>query len=434
MNHKELMQELQRRIRLDKQQTATLMTCLERILTDDAVAVREVVWPGMGRFISHKHPEYVEQNATTGETVLYPPRITYRFQADRTLEDNGLVEKLATRSGTEAETVSAFLAKLADCIMDTLGKGEEVNITGLGSFSMIDVRQGEARRVAYLPDEKMRNAVNAPFSCFEAMVIESQAQATETPAREESGDNALAEPSETPEEPHSGLEEPEQEPQQELQNEPQNEPHDEPQASVETPVQSEPRRSSWWITAAVVLLLILAGAAIWMFAPSQGPEARKEAVTKEQCKQMPESDSADKQDTTLVVSNVTTGKDSASVAVVVAGPSAQPSSVSPDNSQKEPAAVKQPTDEQILKENGSPVREELKAGQRLTLVALKYYGSKAFWPYIYEVNRFQISDPNNVPVGVSLYLPDPVYWGIDSTDERSLNKAKIKAAKLINQQ
>ena len=429
MNHKELMQELQRRIRLDKQQTATLMACLKRIITDDALAVRETVWAGMGRFVSHKHPEYVEQNAATGETVLYPPRITCRFQADRTLEDSGLIGKLADRSGAETETVSMFLARLADCIMEALEKGEEAEITGLGSFSMIDVRQGEARRVAYLPDEKMREAVNAPFSCFEPVVIESRAQAAETPVGEGSGENAPAEPSETPEA-DTGHDEPEQE----LQDEPQVDLKDEPQTVVETPVHAEPRRSHWLITAAVALLLILAGAAIWMFAPSQQAEPRKETARPEQPGQAPETDSPVNKDTSHVASDVTTGADTMLSASVVYD-TAAPTPAAPQDIAREDSTVrKQPADEQILKENGRPVREELKAGQRLTLVALKYYGSKAFWPYIYEVNRFQIDNPNNVPVGVNLYLPDPVYWGIDSTDERSLTKAKIKAAKLINRQ
>lgn len=440
MNHKELMQELQHRIRLDKQQTATLMTCLERILTDDAVAIREVVWAGMGRFISHKHPEYVEQNATTGETVLYPPRITYRFQADRTLEDNGLIEKLATRSGVEAETVFAFLTKLADCIMDALGKGEEVNISGLGSFSIIDVRQGEARRVAYLPDEKMRDAVNAPFSCFEPMVIESRFQATETPALEEPLEDTLAEPSETAE-PVSSQEEPEEE----LQLDPPSvdespilsetaKDMENPRSDINSDNNGDRRRSLGWVIAASVLLPVLTGAAIWMFTPSKEQAKRKETVQIERPRQISVTDSSDTRDTSFAVPNATTEADSSPEALVVTDPTPQTPTTSAAIALNDSAARNQPTEEQILKENGSPVREELKAGQRLTLVALKYYGSKAFWPYIYEVNRFQLNDPNNVPVGINLYLPDPIYWGIDSTDEHSLAKAKIKAAKLINQQ
>ena len=422
MNHKELMQELQHHIRLDKQQTATLMTCLERILTDDAVAIREVVWAGMGRFISHKHPEYVEQNATTGETVLYPPRITYRFQADRTLEDNGLIEKLATRSGVEAETVFAFLTKLADCIMDALGKGEEVNISGLGSFSIIDVRQGEARRVAYLPDEKMRDAVNAPFSCFEPMVIEATAEVPgpetsdnpETPESPEISDSPeIPEPTHAPDIPET------------------------PETPEPAPIpddagEDNPRRIPYgWIVAAILLFLGVAGVAIWMFVPDKEPVLTEEKTPKQTDIQIhpviadtlaAETDSTGQSDTVLIASATSVPEDSlANIHPTVSDTLA-------------PATAQEPGEEQLLKENNVPVREELKAGQRLTLVALKYYGSKAFWPYIYEVNRFQLNDPNNVPVGINLYLPDPIYWGIDSTDEHSLAKAKIKAAKLINQQ
>ncbi len=50
---------------------------------------------------------------------------------------------------------------------------------------------------------------------------------------------------------------------------------------------------------------------------------------------------------------------------------------------------------------GTPRKVELKAGKRLTLVALEYYGNKQFWVYIYFYNTDVIRNPNNVPVGSS---------------------------------
>lgn len=81
MEHKELMQELQRRTQLDAARCSMLLTTLERVMADEAIGTREVEMEGLGRFVSHKHPEYVEEDPETGEQVLYPPRISYRFQS-----------------------------------------------------------------------------------------------------------------------------------------------------------------------------------------------------------------------------------------------------------------------------------------------------------------------------------------------------------------
>ena len=81
MEHKELMQELQRRTQADAQQCSMLLAALERVLADEAIALREVEMEGVGRFVSRKHPEYVSEDSETGDVILYPPRISYRFQA-----------------------------------------------------------------------------------------------------------------------------------------------------------------------------------------------------------------------------------------------------------------------------------------------------------------------------------------------------------------
>jgi hypothetical protein len=74
--------------------------------------------------------------------------------------------------------------------------------------------------------------------------------------------------------------------------------------------------------------------------------------------------------------------------------------------------------------------ERVQPGDRLTLMARRLYGHKAFWVYIYEVNREQLSSPNNVTAGMTLYLPSPEYWQIDSASEASVQTALRRAAKV----
>jgi hypothetical protein len=64
-------------------------------------------------------------------------------------------------------------------------------------------------------------------------------------------------------------------------------------------------------------------------------------------------------------------------------------------------------------------------------MAQRLYGNKAFWVYLYEVNKDQLKSPNNVTAGMNLYLPDPIYWQIDATNDTSVQTALRRAAKLV---
>lgn len=91
-----------------------------------------------------------------------------------------------------------------------------------------------------------------------------------------------------------------------------------------------------------------------------------------------------------------------------------------------------PSADILLQEGGRPKQVKLAEGERLTLLALEHYGDKAFWAYIYDVNAFQLGDPNNVPTTVSLYLPDPTYFKIDAHDPASVKRAQNRAMQILN--
>jgi nucleoid-associated protein YgaU len=70
---------------------------------------------------------------------------------------------------------------------------------------------------------------------------------------------------------------------------------------------------------------------------------------------------------------------------------------------------------------------ELRQGERLTLLALKYYGNKAFWIYIYEANKARYPNPDLIPVGAQIELPRPSDYGIDPASDASIARAKARA-------
>ena len=73
--------------------------------------------------------------------------------------------------------------------------------------------------------------------------------------------------------------------------------------------------------------------------------------------------------------------------------------------------------------NSETTRVQVQAGDRLTVFALKKYGHKAFWVYIYQENKSKIKDPNNLPVGITIVLPPAKKYEINSRDTNSINKA-----------
>ena len=62
-------------------------------------------------------------------------------------------------------------------------------------------------------------------------------------------------------------------------------------------------------------------------------------------------------------------------------------------------------------------------GERLTTIALREYGHKAFWVYIYEENRNRIDNPDSINPGMVINIPPAAKYGIDKNNRESVNKA-----------
>ena len=92
-------------------------------------------------------------------------------------------------------------------------------------------------------------------------------------------------------------------------------------------------------------------------------------------------------------------------------------------------------DTKVKSETASPkviARVKIEPGSRLTLISLKYYGSKLFWVYLYEYNKAIIKDPNNVPIGTVIEVPAPETYGIDCRDRSSVEKAAARQTEILS--
>jgi len=66
----------------------------------------------------------------------------------------------------------------------------------------------------------------------------------------------------------------------------------------------------------------------------------------------------------------------------------------------------------------------IQSGQRLTLLAERYYGNKVFWVYIYEYNKEKIgSNPDRIAIGTEILIPAKELYGIDPNSNTSIEKA-----------
>lgn len=62
-------------------------------------------------------------------------------------------------------------------------------------------------------------------------------------------------------------------------------------------------------------------------------------------------------------------------------------------------------------------------GERLTLVAQKYYGDKVYWVYLYQANRDRIPNPNKITAGTKIRIPVAPASVVNPKDPASLQKA-----------
>jgi nucleoid-associated protein YgaU len=417
--NKEIRAEVQRLSGLDKATCSLLLSGLERVFQEEVIHLTAIALEGLGTFVPHKHPEYLQDDVASGQVMLYPPRITCRFQPATSptadvehpqIDTTRLAALLADYVKLSAEQAAAFMHALVQTTVAHLQAGEEVSWTGFGTFRVVNFRDGASCRVAWVIDDKMREQINAPFSCFEPVpvgAIETQPE-PEVPAEPEP---------EAPADPES-LEEPEPEA-PEVAPPTDSAPELPPEAAEITPKQHKSARK-WIFTGIIFLFLVIICNICAVLLPTgdsqtEGPTAPVAAL--------------EPQDTALAISEEADE----------AEPAAAPEVIDDDPDEEveadeeEPEAQAPASGVYRLDTAGNPLKERVQPGDRLTLMAKRLYGHKAFWVYIYEVNRDQLKSPNNVTAGMDLYLPNPEYWHIDSASEPSVQTALRRASQLMGE-
>lgn len=76
--------------------------------------------------------------------------------------------------------------------------------------------------------------------------------------------------------------------------------------------------------------------------------------------------------------------------------------------------------------------DTIKPGTNLYRMSRKHYGSDKFWVYIYEENKAKYPNPNTIPVGAVLRIPQLEKYGAKASDPASIATAKKKQGEIFN--
>ena len=192
--------------------------------------------------------------------------------------------------------------------------------------------------------------------------------------------------------------------------------------SVTTPTAiSSPRRSRSgcyiWL---IVAMLLLIGAILVIFLLNNQQKNKNEA------KPLPPKPTQQTTPTTVIPTSEPREKDSLMIQADSSSGTTSDTLASTPTPAPPKASKAQPTSS----EEAEVVR--IQAGDRLTRFSLRKYGHKAFWVYIYEENRGRIKDPDNIPIGTTITLPQASKYKIDARDTNSVNRALILQRSIKN--
>ncbi len=76
-----------------------------------------------------------------------------------------------------------------------------------------------------------------------------------------------------------------------------------------------------------------------------------------------------------------------------------------------------------LGSNGHPMLVRVQENDNIQSLSERHLGNSVFWPYLYLVNKEKLSTPNALKAGMTLYLPDSIFYDMNLNDTLAIRKA-----------
>lgn len=168
------------------------------------------------------------------------------------------------------------------------------------------------------------------------------------------------------------------------------------------------------IATIIIVLLLCGGAILFIYYPdlfSSSSDSDKDIVDMPEVVQpvQPEaqlSDTIVQKDTVAEAAPVTPDETVQPKPVVKKEPAAEPVKAESKPAQQQQPATPVYSDSASYKITGTKTKYTIKEGETLTRVSLRFYGTKAMWPYIVKHNPKVIKNPDNVPYGTTIEIPE----------------------------
>ena len=372
-----------------------------------------------------------------------------------------LIELLVEKHRITPKEAEEFVKTFFAVIEEGLEQDKYVKIKGLGTFKLIgvesrgsiDVNTGERieiqghTKVSFTPDSALKELINRPFGHFETVILNENTVLEDTPI-EKAGEDELEDVSigqnvadeldtisEIPSEPASPLiesviatekvatEEDADEQQEEegeistteetLKNSQQKEDTDEGVLQQTDIKENKDNGLKWFMIALACVLLACAGIVFYLYYPdlqeesipvSSEEEYTYPTVTMGLQQDSIQEDSLKRTEDTLRIPQPTTAEENPASRQQVE------KKVVPEEPQKvvKKTTVKsQPVNPDSVNYEivGTETTYTVKEGETLTRISLRFYGTKALWPYIVKHNADVLKNPNNVTSGITLKIP-----------------------------
>lgn len=357
-----------------------------------------------------------------------------------------LIDLLAEKHGMSKKNADSFVKEFFQLIEEALEKDKYVKIKGLGAFKLIDVESRESvnvntgerfeiqghTKVSFTPEPALKDIINKPFAHFETVVLNEGTVLEDTPVDSDSEEDEDTEQKVEDAVPEvvagSAVETPEIAEKNDSPVEP--EPVEETVAPVETVASEEvneerveviktagPAESSamkYFIAIVALVVLLCAGTVAYLYYPDWFDGLSAEPPVEETAGNAAGNtalmDSVGVKDSVAIAVKDTVSKKliaepvikQQEASVAVKQPMAAATSASQPKKQKKVEYVPDSTNYTIA---GTQATYTIKPGETLTRVALRFYGTKALYPYIVKHNPDVIKKPDNVPAGTTIKIP-----------------------------
>lgn len=365
-----------------------------------------------------------------------------------------LVDLFARKSQLSQADAALFAKEFLSLIEEALARDKYVKVKGLGTFKLITVDATEETasngpettdgqshtRVSFIPETGLKDLVNKPFAHFQPVLLKDEVHFTDLPEGEtevESQETVIEE--EKTGETDVVIESP---------TEPATEETDEmlPQTEAASPIEEEPVQVSitekvipekeevkekqedtlpekeeripaadltpsgkeanvpWCMIASILLAgIFIGGIVTWVL--TSGRRYIPEQVVEKLMNETQKTPAPVVPDSLQVADTLVVKKDSSLVQkkdiLKTVAKKEEKTPVAPTPVPKR-ETLADTVEYQITGNQGSYT---LKPGESLVRVALKFYGNKKLWPYLVKHNKAIIKNPDNVPVGTTIQIP-----------------------------